>query len=107
MAIALVTLSSIYPIYVYSVAFLMGITYIYCKRRPHEEFRLMFGFTVKSTFFFNFLGGYFPFVWTAVKVFLFQDSLIPNLMGIGLGHLYIFLKDIYAVQHHKDFLATP
>lgn len=52
-------------------------------------------------------GGYFPFVWTAVKVFLFQDSLIPNLMGIGLGHLYIFLKDIYAVQYHKDFLATP
>ncbi len=52
-------------------------------------------------------GGYFPFVWTAVKVFLFQDSLIPNLMGIGLGHLYIFLRDIYAVQHHKDYLATP
>lgn len=66
----------------------------------------MFGFTVKSIFFFN-LGGYFPFVWTAVKVFLFQDSLIPNLMGIGLGHLYIFLKDIYAVQQHKDYLATP
>jgi hypothetical protein len=33
--------------------------------------------------------------------------LIPNLVGIGLGHLYIFLKDIYAIQTHKDYLATP
>jgi hypothetical protein len=32
---------------------------------------------------------------------------MPNLVGLGLGHLYIFLKDIYAVQHHKDYLATP
>ena len=84
----------------------MAITYIYCKRRPHEEFQLMFGFKVKSNLFI-YSGGYFPFVWVAVKVLLFQDSLAPNLVGLGLGHLYIFLKDIYAVQNHKDFLATP
>ena len=28
-------------------------------------------------------------------------------MGLGLGHLYIFLKDIYVIKSHKDFLATP
>ena len=49
--ISLVIISSIYPLYVYATAFLMAITYIYCKRRPHEEFSLMFGFKVKSTFF--------------------------------------------------------
>lgn len=35
------------------------------------------------------------------------ESLLPNIMGLGLGHLYIFLKDIYVVRSHKDFLATP
>ncbi len=60
----------------------------------------------KVLYFVN-LGGYFPFVWTAVKVLLFGDALLPNLIGLGLGHLYIFLKDIYAVKIHKDFLATP
>lgn len=32
---------------------------------------------------------------------------MPNLIGIALGHLYIFLKDIYAIRSHKDYLATP
>jgi hypothetical protein len=32
---------------------------------------------------------------------------MPNLIGIALGHLYIFLKDIYAIKSHKDYLATP
>jgi hypothetical protein len=66
----------------------------------------MFGFKVKSTFIFN-LGGYFPFIWTALKVLLFGESLLPNLVGLGLGHLYIFLKDIMVISHHKDYLATP
>ena len=65
----------------------------------------MFGFKVKSTFIFN-LGGYFPFIWTALKVLLFGESLLPNLVGLGLGHLYIFLKDIMVISHHKDYLET-
>ncbi len=60
-----------------------------------------------KVFSFDNLGGYFPFVWTAVKILLFGDSPIPNLIGLALGHLYIFLKDVYAVKIHKDYLATP
>ena len=46
-----IVLASIFPIYVYTNSFLMALTYVYCKRRPFEEFTLMFGFKVKSKLF--------------------------------------------------------
>jgi len=38
---------------------------------------------------------------------LFGASLLPNIIGIGLGHCYIFVKDIAVVRYHKDYLQTP
>lgn len=65
----------------------------------------MFGFKVKSNSFII-LGGYFPWVYMVLMV-LFGGSFLPYLIGIGLGHLYIFIKDIAFVQYHKDYLPTP
>jgi len=42
-----------------------------------------------------------------VLMVLFGGSFLPYLIGIGLGHLYIFIKDIAFVQYHKDYLPTP
>ena len=66
----------------------------------------MFGFKVKSIFYY-YLGGYFPFVWAALRVLLMGESFLPNIIGLGLGHLYIVCKDIFVVKYHKDYLATP
>jgi len=66
----------------------------------------MFGFVVKSNFFII-KGGYFPFVWAALKALLMGESFVPLLIGLALGHLFIFLKDIYVVRTHKDYLGTP
>lgn len=38
---------------------------------------------------------------------LFGASLLPNIVGIVLGHGYIFIKDIAVVRYHKDYLPTP
>jgi hypothetical protein len=38
---------------------------------------------------------------------LFGGSLLPNIIGIVLGHAYIFVKDIAVVRYHKDYLQTP
>ena len=38
---------------------------------------------------------------------LLGGSFLPLIIGIAIGHLYIFLKDIIAIRNHKDYLATP
>lgn len=51
-------------------------------------------------------AGYFPFVY-AIAMTLFGDSLVNYLIGIALGHGYIFMKDIVPIRYHKDYLRTP
>ena len=51
-------------------------------------------------------AGYFPFVY-AIMMMLFGANLLPNIIGIALGHCYIFVKDIAVVRYHKDYLQTP
>lgn len=45
-----VLIGSIVEIFVFSEVFQMTMIYIWCKRFPHEEITLMFGFRVKSNF---------------------------------------------------------
>lgn len=51
-------------------------------------------------------AGYFPFVY-AIMMTLFGAGLLPNIVGIVLGHCYIFVKDIAVVRYHKDYFQTP
>ena len=38
---------------------------------------------------------------------LFGGNLINYILGIILGHIYIFVKDIAVIRYHKDYLPTP
>ena len=38
---------------------------------------------------------------------LFGGSIINYIIGILLGHAYIFVKDIATVRYQKDYLPTP
>lgn len=40
---------SVFEIYFFTEPFLMGLIYVWCKRMPHEEIRILFGMVVKST----------------------------------------------------------
>lgn len=51
-------------------------------------------------------AGYFPFVYS-IMMTLFGGSLINYIVGIILGHIYIFVKDIAVIRYHKDYLPTP
>jgi hypothetical protein len=51
-------------------------------------------------------AGYFPFVY-AIMMSLFGGNLINYIIGIILGHIYIFVKDIAVLRYHKDYFATP
>lgn len=42
-------LGSLFGLVVFTEVFLMGLIYVWCKRMPHEEIRVMFGLVVKST----------------------------------------------------------
>jgi hypothetical protein len=41
-------LGSIFNLMVFTEVFLMSLIYIWCKRMPHEEIRILFGMVVKS-----------------------------------------------------------
>ena len=101
----LIVLASLFPLYVFGDAFVFAFLYIWCKRRPFETIRLMFGFAVKSKSILT-LGGYFPWVYMAFQILL-GASFIIYVIGLLLGHLYITIKDIYLPRYHKDYLPTP
>ena len=42
-------LGSLFNLMVFTEVFLMALIYIWCKRMPHEEIRVLFGMVVKST----------------------------------------------------------
>lgn len=76
---------------------LFSFLYIWCKRRPFEEISF-FGLSLKS--------GYFPFVLMLFHLITGQ-SIYRDLYGMAVGHIYIFLKDIYPVSSNNHFLRTP
>jgi hypothetical protein len=54
----------------------------------------------------NLKSGYFPWIYMGFNVLLGQ-SFFVYLVGLLLGHMYIFVKDIMLLKIHKDYLPTP
>ena len=49
---------------------------------------------------------YLPFAFAAMSMVL-GDSVIPDLVGIGAGHLYYFFKELYPRTSGRNILVTP
>jgi hypothetical protein len=75
----------------------MSITYIYCKRNPNVEFMIMMIFKVKAIY----------FIWVEFFQIVLYESFSYALVGLVVGHLYIYFKDILPISHGKQFLRTP
>lgn len=101
----LLSVGIVLDIYFLGNAFTFAMLYIWCKRRPFEVITFFFGIRVKSNQLVD-SGGYFPFVYLGFNVLL-GASIFQYILGLGAGHLYIFVKDILKPQHRKDYLATP
>lgn len=76
----------------------LAMIYIWSKRKPFEQVIFYFGIRVKSS--------YLPFVMVAFDLLVGQ-SLLDEILGIFIGHIYIYIKDILPVSTHKDYLKTP
>jgi len=72
--------------------------YIWARRNEHVPMNL-FGM-------FRFNAPFLPWILMGFSALLGQ-SLIPDLIGIAVGHLYFFFTDIYPVTSGRHFLATP
>jgi Derlin-2/3 len=52
------------------------------------------------------LAAYFPFATIALTLFS-GGNISDNIIGIIVGHLYIYLKDVLPVAKGRDYLKTP
>jgi Derlin-2/3 len=83
--------------YVTSFSFLMSLCWIFCKRHPEEQLEL-FGFAFRSSV--------FPWVLMALH-FIMGGGIMADILGIVVGHAYLFFKDVLPVTHHQRWLETP
>ena len=51
-------------------------------------------------------SGYFPWIYMGFNI-LIGSSWIVYVVGLMMGHMYIFFKDIMLPKTHKDYLKTP
>eukprot|EP00744_Colponema_vietnamica_P009265 GILI01013192.1.p1 GENE.GILI01013192.1~~GILI01013192.1.p1 ORF type:complete len:252 (+),score=58.12 GILI01013192.1:152-907(+) len=96
-AIVLMLIAYLFPFPILGPSLVFAVIYVWSKREPLQPV---------SFFSFVFQGFYLPWVLLAFSV-LIGNSVVPDLLGIAVGHLYFFLKDVMPVQYGKDFLQTP
>ncbi|ORX46902.1 hypothetical protein BCR36DRAFT_585007 [Piromyces finnis] len=81
-------------------AFMFYIMYYWSQTNRNSNVSFMFGFQFKAI--------YFPFVLIAFGLLTGGGLDLTQLLGIGVGHIYYFLKDIWPNQYGgRQFLATP
>ena len=95
---AVIFFSVIYGSYmVLHQPFLFSLLYVWCKLEPDLMVTLWF-LPVKSS--------NLPWAMLLLSVLTAGDP-ISDLIGIGAGHTYIFLKTILPVSHGYNLLKTP
>eukprot|EP01105_Mastigella_eilhardi_P025047 TRINITY_DN6679_c0_g1_i1.p1 TRINITY_DN6679_c0_g1~~TRINITY_DN6679_c0_g1_i1.p1 ORF type:complete len:254 (-),score=68.99 TRINITY_DN6679_c0_g1_i1:49-777(-) len=81
-----------------SETLVMAILYLWSRKHPDENMTFMFGFRFKSV--------YLPWVLIGFG-FLMGGGIADALVGVGAGHLYFFLADIFPRTHGHELLRTP
>lgn len=81
-----------------STSFMFALTYIYCRKYPNNYIMVFFILRIKT--------AYYPFV-SILLGFLSGQALTKFLIGFGVGHLYIFLKDLLPLSKNIRILTTP
>lgn len=74
------------------------ILYVWSRRNPHERLRLYGLFTVGA--------GYLSYILLGISVAL-GGSVLVDLVGIFVGHLYFYLEDIIPNVFNVRILKTP
>jgi len=72
--------------------------YIWAREYPNAQVNISGLFSLK--------GFYLPWVMLALNV-IFGSPLLPDLMGIVVGHLYYFLTELHPRAGGRNILKTP
>lgn len=91
-------IANIFSINLLASAFSSTITYIWTRRNPHALVQI-FGFI-------SFPAFYLPFIVPLFMLITEKRVLSEDLLGIVVGHMYFFFKDIYP-KWGSDVFRTP
>ncbi|GMI02945.1 hypothetical protein TrLO_g8758 [Triparma laevis f. longispina] len=83
--------------YFYGTSMYFAVMYVWCKSNPTTDVSI-WGFRLKA--------GIFPFVLMALHMATGGDWM-GDALGIGSGHCYFFLVDVYPSMQGKDLIHTP
>lgn len=88
----------------YSLGFLVtsfslsvSLCWTFCRRNANQPLSL-YGF--------SFSAGMFPWVFCGLHVLIGQ-SIIPDLIGIAVGHAVLFMFDVFPPSHPLNFSTPP
>ncbi|KAF8303528.1 putative Der1-like family [Trypanosoma cruzi] len=80
-----------------SFSLLMSLCWVFCKRHPELRMNL-YGF--------DFHANTFPWILLAFHLILGQ-SIVGDILGIVVGHVFFFCRDVLPKTHGMDPLRTP
>ena len=83
--------------YVLTDEFLLALLYIWCKNNPNVPVNV-WGFRVMS--------ASLPWVFLLIRLLTGAD-IFKSLIGVAVGHLYIFLKITLPTTYGRRYLETP
>eukprot|EP01129_Flabellula_baltica_P011310 TRINITY_DN4925_c0_g1_i1.p1 TRINITY_DN4925_c0_g1~~TRINITY_DN4925_c0_g1_i1.p1 ORF type:complete len:234 (-),score=34.96 TRINITY_DN4925_c0_g1_i1:23-724(-) len=84
--------------YILGMSLILMIIYYWSKKQPNIPMTFMFGLRFES--------AYFP--WVLIGFRLLMGGLpIAELIGVAVGHIYHFFKDIYPENPQDRYLKTP
>ena len=81
-----------------SHSLVMMILYVWSRRNKHERLRLFGLFTIGAS--------YLAYVMLGISM-LFGGNIQVDLIGIFVGHIYFYFKDVIFPQFNVDILKTP
>ncbi|KAH9586200.1 Derlin [Trypanosoma melophagium] len=84
-------------LYFTSFSLMMALCWVFCKRHPEMNLTL---------FVFEFRAAVFPWVLLLFHVIM-GGAFMEDIVGIVIGHLYYFLKDVFPETHGMNPLRTP
>lgn len=79
-------------------SFAFALTYVFCRKNPDQEFKVMFILKLKAI--------QFPWFYLLFRLMI-GHSILNLVIGLIAGHLYIYLKEVLPVTHRKQYLNTP
>lgn len=85
--------------FILTYAFVFSLVYIFCKKNPEQRFKFLFIFVVR--------GAIFPWCYLGFLL-LVGANWVDLVIGLVVGHLYIYLKEILPKSPQRiDLLRTP